>query len=66
LSKNSDHYLTRETLEEKIWGCSDTYSSRRLDVLVSRLRTKLENPDGETIQTHWSNGYCFIHPIEEV
>lgn len=66
LSKNKDQYSTREALEEKIWGHSDTYTSRRLDVLVSRLRTKLENPEGATIQTHWSNGYCFIHQIQEV
>jgi DNA-binding response OmpR family regulator len=66
LSKNSDQYSGREALEEEIWGHSDIYTSRRLDVLVSRLRAKLENPEGITIQTHWSNGYCFIHQIEEV
>ena len=66
LSKNKDQYSTREVLEEKIWGYSDIYTSRRLDVLVSRLRAKLESPEGITIQTHWSNGYCFIHQIEEV
>jgi DNA-binding response OmpR family regulator len=66
LSKHKDHYSNREALEEKIWGHSDIYTSKRLDVLVSRLRTKLESSDGVSIQTHWNNGYCFIHPIEEV
>ena len=66
MSQDEEHYSTREELEEEIWGHSDIYASRRLDVLVSRLRAKLENPEGITIKTHWSNGYCFIHQIEEV
>ena len=66
LSQDEENYSTREALEGKIWGHSDIYTSRRLDVLVSRLRTKLENPEGATIQTHWRNGYCFIQQIEEV
>ena len=63
LSQNEEHYATRVALEEKIWGCSDIYTSRRLDVLVSRLRTKLQNQDSLVIQTHWRKGYCFIQQI---
>lgn len=52
-----NNYLSRDELEQKLWGVSDVYMARRLDVLVSRLRQKLTPFEDEIIQTYWRKGY---------
>jgi DNA-binding response OmpR family regulator len=55
LLKNApEQFLTRDELENGLWGFSDLHTARRLEVLISRLRPKL---DYRLIQTHWGGGY---------
>lgn len=65
LSNASEHYLTRDELEQKLWGVKDVYIARRLDVLVSRLRQKLAPFEKEFIQTYWREGYGLTIEITE-
>ncbi len=55
LLKNApEQFLTRNELENGLWGLSDLHTTRRLEVLISRLRQKL---DYKLIQTNWGGGY---------
>jgi DNA-binding response OmpR family regulator len=54
LKNASNYFLTRDELENGLWGTSDLHTARRLEVLISRLRQKL---DYKLIQTNWGGGY---------
>lgn len=64
LSQAENNYLNRTELENMLWGLSDTHTSRRLEVLVSRLRYKLQKADYELIRTHWGEGYSLIAALD--
>ncbi|WP_319484086.1 response regulator transcription factor [uncultured Cohaesibacter sp.] len=59
--------LTREQLIELTQGPSSGATERSIDILISRLRRKLENgPDGQKlIHTVRSGGYEFIAEVHE-
>jgi DNA-binding response OmpR family regulator len=63
LSYAEKNYLTRYELEQKMWGISNAHTSRRLEVLVSRLRQKLSIVNNELIQTYRCEGYGLIAPL---
>jgi two-component system OmpR family response regulator len=60
------NYLTRYELEQKMWGISNAHTSRRLEVLVSRLRQKLPVTNDELIQTYRREGYGLIIPLNRI
>lgn len=57
LSDAENYYLDRTELEVKLWGESDLSTTRRLEVLVCRLRQKLDSFNKELIQTYHGEGY---------
>jgi two-component system OmpR family response regulator len=57
LALSENYYLTRIELENKLWRMSDIHTARRLEVLVSRLRYKLQKLNYELIQTYRGEGY---------
>lgn len=64
LAETPNNYLTREGLEQKLWKMSNSHTARRLEVLVSRLRQKLQKENEELIQTHWREGYSIIKFVQ--
>jgi len=61
-TKNPDIVLNRDTIFEKIKGLDSDTFDRSIDVLVSRLRQKLnDDPKKPTfLKTIWGSGYKFI------
>jgi DNA-binding response OmpR family regulator len=61
LRKHPGRTRTREELVEAVWGHRDAVSSRSVDVVILRLRDKLEAavPDISYIQTSHGTGYGF-------
>ena len=59
--KHPGEVLTRAQLMEQVWGANHASSPKALDVLVFRLREKLEeNPARPTrLKTEWGVGYRF-------
>lgn len=57
LSDAENYYLERAELEMKLWGESDLSTARRLDVLVCRLRQKVDPFNQDLIQTYHGEGY---------
>lgn len=56
LENAPNHFVTRIELENGIYGLSNLHTARRLEVLVSRLRQKLDYKY-KVIQTSWGGGY---------
>lgn len=54
--------LRSDALEMAIWGLSDFYNNKRLQVCVSRLRKKLTHRHGpeELLATCWRSTYQFV------
>jgi two-component system OmpR family response regulator len=54
--------LRSDALEMAIWGLSDFYNNKRLQVCVSRLRKKLTHKHGpeELLATCWRSTYQFV------
>ncbi len=61
LRKHPGRTRTREELVEAVWGHPEAVSSRSVDVVILRLRDKLEAaiPDISYIQTSHGTGYGF-------
>lgn len=57
LSDAENYYLDRRELEKGLWGASDLYTTRRLEVLVCRLRQKISPLSDDFIQTYHGEGY---------
>lgn len=64
-AKNNGKVLSREYLMQKTKGMSWQYYDRSIDVMVSRLRTKLKDKTGQLIKTVQSIGYIFHADFEE-
>jgi DNA-binding response OmpR family regulator len=62
LARNAGRVLTRERILDETRGLDFDAFDRSIDVLVSRLRHKLEDdPRAPTfIKTIWGRGYCFV------
>lgn len=61
MARAENFQASRELIERNLWGDSDFYTSRRLDVVVNRLRSKIVKniANDSPIQTHWRSGYSF-------
>jgi DNA-binding response OmpR family regulator len=60
LVQNRDRVLPREEILQKVWQYNSHVSSRTLDVHISWLRQKLDNPENpQHIQTIRGKGYRF-------
>jgi two-component system, OmpR family, alkaline phosphatase synthesis response regulator PhoP len=60
LVQNRDRVLPRQEILQKVWQYNSHVSSRTLDVHISWLRQKLDNPDNpQHIQTIRGKGYRF-------
>lgn len=60
LASNANQVFTREQLVEQVWGYDFMGDSRTVDVHITRLRQKLQNPAGNWIlKTVWGVGYKF-------
>ncbi len=64
--ENSGKALSRDTLIEKLRGLDWQAFDRSIDILVSRLRTKLgdESKNPKYIKTVWGTGYLWIQPLK--
>ncbi|MEN5194221.1 response regulator transcription factor [Sphingobacterium faecium] len=57
LLQNLDRVLTREEILNKIWGESDYFMGRSLDVFISRIRKVLQNSTQLKIETVYKVGF---------
>ncbi len=64
-ANNNGKVLSREFLMQKTKGMSWQYSDRSIDVMVSRLRTKLKDKTSSLIKTVQSVGYIFHADFQE-
>ncbi|MDZ4710860.1 MAG: response regulator transcription factor [bacterium] len=62
---NNGKVLSRDSLMQKMKGMPWQYYDRSIDVMVSRLRTKLKNKNHQYIKTVQSVGYIFYAEYEE-
>jgi two-component system OmpR family response regulator len=62
LAMAPEQALRSDALEKAIWGLSDFYNNKRLQVCVSRLRKKLTHRHGpeELLATCWRSTYQFV------
>jgi DNA-binding response OmpR family regulator len=62
LAMAPEQALRSDALEMAIWGLSDFYNNKRLQVCVSRLRKKLTHKNGpeELLATCWRSTYQFV------
>ena len=62
LAMAPEQALRSDALEMAIWGLSDFYNNKRLQVCVSRLRKKLTHRNGpeELLATCWRSTYQFV------
>jgi two-component system, OmpR family, response regulator VicR len=67
LARNEGRVLSRETLFLKCWGYDINFNSNSLDVMLYRLRTKIErNPSNpEYLHTHKGMGYKMLYIAAE-
>lgn len=63
LMRRRDRIISREDLQDAVWGRPYTSSDRSVDVYVHKLRVKLGSvlPEWQHIHTHFGLGYRF-HP----
>ncbi|WP_231576729.1 winged helix-turn-helix domain-containing protein [Sphingobacterium sp. IITKGP-BTPF85] len=57
LLQNLDRVLTREEILNKLWGESDYFMGRSLDVFISRIRKVLLNSNQLKIETIYKVGF---------
>jgi DNA-binding response OmpR family regulator len=59
LAANPGRVHTREALLDKVWGLDYFGGDRTVDVHIRRLRSKIDTPDNEFIETVRNIGYKF-------
>jgi len=64
-AENNGKVLSRDYLMQKVKGTAWNYNDRSIDVMVSRLRSKLHKKKLEFIKTVQSVGYIFFAEHEE-
>jgi DNA-binding response OmpR family regulator len=63
LARNSGRVMTHHALIDRIWGTDSMSTTNHLKVIVSRLRTKIERPNGPRwIETVRGTGYRLVLP----
>jgi DNA-binding response OmpR family regulator len=65
LAQRPDHLVTYEELMVALWGASGHQYSRRLAVLIFRLRAKLQKSTPYVIESVRGRGYGLMTSIEE-
>ena len=65
LAAQPNKVLTRNELQQRVWGIPHRPRDRSVDVCVRKLRGKIEQGDRVYIHTHYGIGYRFA-PAEEV
>jgi DNA-binding response OmpR family regulator len=60
LMENADRVLSYETLARSIWGNAERVTTRHLNVLVHRLRSKLAGSKPYWIETVRGRGYGLL------
>ena len=60
--ENADRVVSYETLARAIWGNAERVSTRHLNVLVHRLRSKLAGSNPYWIETVRGRGYGLLKP----
>ena len=61
LTKNPQIVLTRQVLLEKLWDIDGNFvDEHALTSTISRVRSKIENPDHAYIKTVYGMGYMWI------
>ena len=61
LTKNPQIVLTRQVLLEKLWDIDGNFvDEHALTSTISRVRSKIENPDHSYIKTVYGMGYMWI------
>ena len=61
MARHYAHVFTREQLINEIWGFDYVGNTRAVDILIKRLRAKIE-PYGNYIHTIYGVGYKFEVP----
>ena len=64
LMENAGRILSYETLARSIWGNAERVTTRHLNVLVHRLRTKLAGSNPYWIETVRGRGYGLLKARE--
>ena len=64
LMENAGRILSYDMLARSIWGNAERTTTRHLNVLVHRLRTKLAGSDPYWIETVRGRGYGLLKPRE--
>ena len=59
LASNPGRVYTREALLNQVWGYDYLGGTRTVDVHIRRLRSKVEDPDHQFVETIWNVGYRF-------
>ena len=63
LVRNAGHLMPHQALLDRVWGSDYEAGPEYLKVFISRLRAKLQRPDGpQYIETQRGRGYRFIRP----
>jgi two-component system KDP operon response regulator KdpE len=63
LVRNAGHLMPHQALLDRVWGSDYEAGPEYLKVFISRLRSKLRQPNGpEYIQTERGRGYRFARP----
>lgn len=62
LASNPGRVYTREALLNQIWGYDYLGGTRTVDVHIRRLRSKIEEPGRQFVETIWNVGYRFRAP----
>ena len=66
LASNPGRVYTREALLNQIWGYDYLGGTRTVDVHIRRLRSKIEEPGRQFVETIWNVGYRFRDPGREI
>lgn len=62
LVRNAGRLMPHEALIDRVWGAAYGHTPDHLKVFISRLRSKIERPDGQHyIETERGVGYSFVH-----
>ncbi len=61
LAREAGRVLTRDELQQRVWGTRPRHRDRTVDVCVRKLRSKLDrrSPDHDYIHTQYGVGYRF-------
>lgn len=57
LVNNAGNVVSRKALVEKLWGGTESLETRTIDIHVNNIRKKLDDDDGNLIQTVYGVGY---------